>query len=80
MNSVQSRLMTELSRLIGEEEMVLVRLENPRWEQAGYLEPCHNWRHHVPEDVQDMWDELPIEARMVALLMAEEQASQEEWE
>lgn len=80
MNSTQSRLMTELSRLIGDEELVLAHLENPQWEQVGWLEPCHNWRHHIPEDVQDLWSRLPLEARMVALLMAEEQASAEEWE
>lgn len=77
MNGARSRLMAELSRLIGDDGLVLARLENPQWESTNGR---HDWRRYIPEDVQDLWLELPLEARMVALLMAEAQANLEEWE
>lgn len=81
MNGAQSRLMTELSRLFGNSERANARvmeiLENPQWESTNGR---HDWRRYIPEDVQDLWLELPLEAHMVALLMAEAQANLEEWE
>ena len=47
------------------------------WNAGGRV---HNWRSHVPDEIQDVWDELSDEARGIVLIMAEELASAEEWE
>lgn len=41
---------------------------------------CHDWHAYIPEELEAMWGELPIECRIVAYLMAEQQASAEEYD
>lgn len=33
-----------------------------------------SWQSHVPEDIRNLWAELPLSARMVAYVMASENA------
>lgn len=40
----------------------------------------HDWKNYVPEIVQELWNELTMESRMIAYMMAEQQASNEEWD
>lgn len=41
--------------------------EDPRWEgQRDFT-----WRWFVPEEVRNIWDDLPIEARMAIVAVAE---------
>jgi hypothetical protein len=47
------------------------------WNAGGCV---HNWRNYIPECVQDMWADLPEEARVIAWAMAEDIAGREEWE
>jgi hypothetical protein len=50
---------------------------DPRWDEVSKV---HDWRNHVPSSVYQVWDMLPAEARLVAFVMAQEQASREEWD
>ena len=40
----------------------------------------HNWTNYIRGDILEMWEELSEEAKLVAAIMAEEQAENEEWE
>jgi hypothetical protein len=50
---------------------------NPEWEKATKV---HDWRNHVPENIQAMWGTFTIEQRMALVEWGESLASQEEWE
>ena len=52
-------------------------MENPLWEERGSV---HDWRNYVPESVQEIWPYLGWGARALAVIMADEQAGDEEWE
>lgn len=43
-------------------------------------EKVHNWKKYVPGVFKQLWDEIPLSARVCIVLMAEEQASAEEWD
>jgi hypothetical protein len=40
----------------------------------------HDWRNYIPYEFQKIWGELPLIARFALVIMAEERASDEEWE
>lgn len=82
--------MNEIEFLIGEavwieggednserRERLLNRLANPKWEGNGRV---HDWRNHVSAVVREVWNGLPIEARLVAYIDACSDANSEEWE
>lgn len=50
---------------------------NPEWDKAGEV---HDWRNHVPENVQAMWGTFTIEQRMALVEWGESLASAEEWD
>lgn len=50
---------------------------NPEWDKATKV---HDWRNHVPENVQAMWGTFMIEQRMALVEWAESLASQEHWD
>lgn len=50
---------------------------NPEWDKAGKV---HDWRNHVPENVQAMWSTFKIEQRCALVEWAESLASQEHWD
>lgn len=39
----------------------------------------HDWRNHLPRSVLELWDSLPLEARLVAFILASSQAKAEIW-
>jgi hypothetical protein len=40
----------------------------------------HDWRNYIPEELQKVWEDLPIEAKYAAYIVAYEQASKEDWD
>ena len=53
------------------------QIEKPGFQFAG---KCHDWRNHVNSVVQEVWDQLRLEAKLVAFVTACELAHREEWE
>jgi len=53
---------------------VLIFLCNPEFAKADRI---HNWRNYVPDEIIMLWDNLGEEARMVAYVIASEQADKE---
>ena len=56
---------------------VVETVANPDWGEGGHI---HNWKTYVPDELQEIWLELPAAARIVAFLFAESQAWDEEWD
>lgn len=52
-------------------------LDKPDFEHKTKV---HDWRNHVPSDLQIVWKTLPRIAKICIVIMAEEQASAEEWD
>ena len=50
---------------------------NPQWEQAGKV---HDWRNHVPEFVQEMWETFPDEIKFLLYRWADDLAGREHWD
>lgn len=50
---------------------------DPLWDQSTSI---HDWRNHVPEAVQAIWDTFTQEQRVALVDWAEELASGEEWD
>ena len=40
----------------------------------------HDWRNYIPDEICRMWENLPIEARLVAMIITKTIADREEWE
>lgn len=40
----------------------------------------HDWRNYIPHEFQIIWKELPIITRFALVIMAEEQARNEDWD
>jgi len=53
------------------------RMNSPQWKQDIYV---HDWERYIPNELQRIWNSLLIETRLMAYLLAEEQAGNEEWE
>lgn len=49
----------------------------PVWSDAGRT---HDWRNHVPEELQERWAALPLDAKATAFFMASVEADREVWE
>ena len=41
---------------------------------------AHDWRNHLHSGIEAIWEDLSEEARLVAFILAEEAADNEEWE
>ena len=41
---------------------------------------CHDWRNHVPESIQDVWDDLTELERRLVMLSCEPAADRENWD
>lgn len=52
-------------------------LRDPRWGEAS---PVQDWRNHIPIQLMDIWDELPLEAQATAYLVADQHAALEEFD
>ena len=52
-------------------------VKEPMWEGTVKV---HDWRNYIPYSIRQIWNELTIEARIVAIVMAHTQATNEEWD
>lgn len=50
---------------------------NPEWENAGRV---NDWRNYIPEKLQEIWNDLSCDAKIIAYYMADEMAGREEWD
>lgn len=53
------------------------KLKFPDWRHTSKV---HDWRNHIPKSVRNKWDDLLLETKVIAYAMAEEIASEEEWD
>ncbi len=58
-------------------DIIELRITAPKWEKTRKR---HDWRNYIDDDVQAIWGELPLEARLIAYIQAEKQADEEDWE
>lgn len=58
-------------------EYALASIANPRWAEATKV---HDWRNHVPEEVQDLWPTFSEAQKRALYRWADNLASNEEWE
>lgn len=52
-------------------------INNPEFEKATKV---HDWRNYVPQVAQNIWHELKLETKQMIYIMAQAQASNEEWD
>lgn len=52
-------------------------LDEPHFEKEDRI---HNWRNYVPEYLKALWSKLSLDQRLIIYVMAERQASKEEWD
>lgn len=52
-------------------------LDDPEFDKATRV---HDWRNYVPEEIRAVWGQLSKETRAAVFLMADMQASSEEWD
>lgn len=52
-------------------------LDDPEFDKATLV---HDWRNYVPEEIRAVWGQLSKETRAAVFLMADRQASCEEWD
>lgn len=50
---------------------------NPEW---GNNDRVHDWRNYISTQLQDIWNELSLDARIVAYYIAKNIADREEWD
>lgn len=56
---------------------VPVDYKHPIWNRTT---PCHDWKNHIPVEIQRRWTEFNDEHQALLAEWAEEIASKEEWE
>ena len=52
-------------------------IDNPCFENESRV---NNWRNYVPDELKNHWSSMSVEARQVAIVMAESQSDKEEWD
>lgn len=52
-------------------------LHSPEWDGRGKV---HNWRNHVPIEIQINWQALSDDEKLLVWFVCEESATREEWE
>lgn len=50
--------------------------DNPQFDRARR---CHDWRNYIPDQLREIWKDMTVESRVVAFIMAEQRANQENW-
>jgi hypothetical protein len=58
-------------------EYEIARAMNPEWKKVGRV---HDWRKHVPKEVQAAWDTFTYTQKLLLYRWADDLASSEEWE
>lgn len=66
-----------LCKAVDQFKVSIFEIIAPEWDQRDRV---HDWRNHVPEVIRLIWDDLGLEARCTAFVMASEKANAEEWE
>lgn len=56
---------------------VLEAVNDPQWNKAGRV---HDWRNHIQGGLEDIWDQLGLDARLSLYLTAAIGADREEWD
>lgn len=54
-----------------------IDVNNPQFEKAGKI---HDWRNYVPQEIENIWENLSLKERILVAFMAEKQATNEEWD
>lgn len=52
-------------------------LEDPKFEETGKV---HDWRNYIPDEFIEEWEQLTLREKQIIYILAEKQASNEEWE
>lgn len=54
---------------------------HPKWgEFQKESKHVHDWRTYIPEHLQEIWEEIAIESRLLMFEVADYAASMEHWE
>jgi len=53
------------------------RVRVPKFEECDFYDD-KDWRNFIPQGLKDMWDRLPVESRILAIMFAEKVARKEE--
>ena len=56
---------------------VVGKLEAPNFTPRKFV---MDWERYIPKALQDVWKELPPEAKLAAVLVAEQAAAAEDWD
>jgi hypothetical protein len=51
--------------------------DDPKFDKARKY---HDWRNYVPQEIQKVWPDLGLEARVMVYIAAEHQAQSENWD
>lgn len=54
-----------------------IDVNNPQFKKS---EKVHDWRNHVPQEIESAWGQLTLRERILVAFMAEKQAANEEWD
>ena len=55
--------------------------ENPNWEQFdNEWKHVHDWRTYITDEVREQWAVIDLEARCIAINIAQSCADQEHWD
>ena len=49
----------------------------PKWDEAGRV---YDWRNYVPIGLQNIWDKLSVESRIIIFYLTDTMAHQEDWD
>lgn len=52
-------------------------LQNPEFEKASKI---HDWRNYVPDEFEKEWNNLTLREKQIIFVLADKQASEEEWD
>lgn len=53
------------------------KVHNPKWNQVCKV---HDWRNYIDDGIKQIWEYLSIDAKLIAMIMAEKQAKEEDWD
>ncbi len=58
---------------LGINEVDINRVRNPQW-MNGNTEDPKDWKNYIPFDIKEMWYNIPVESRLLAIMFAEREA------
>lgn len=54
-----------------------IDINNPEFDEKTNV---HDWRNHIPEEIENIWGTLTERERILLCFVAEESASNEHWD